>query len=452
MNLLYANDRPGEHAPSWYQHSCATPTHPTLETHLDADVCIIGAGFTGLSAALELRLQGIDCAVLEAHRVGWGASGRNGGQLGTGFNMDQLELEALVGPVLARQLWEIAENAKFWILDTCKQYAIDIDYRPGIVYAQHRQRLVKPLHNYCDYLQKHYGYEAMLPLDSGTISQHVNSLDYHGGAVDRGAGHIHPLKLALGLASAARSAGADIFERSEVIRVQKQAGGRGLRVVTPTGSITCRRIILATNGYGDTLNARSANTNNANAKNLHVKNTQLQQRLMPINNFIVVTEPLGDLARHLLPADEAVADSRFVVNYFRRVANDRLLFGGGENYSYRFPARIATLVRKAMLGIFPELQSAAVDFAWGGTLAITRNRLPFIGEISPQQFAAGGYSGHGVALACIYGKALADHMAGNSEMYTVLGQLPNQSFPGGVRSRPALLAAAMSGYSLLDKL
>ena len=462
MNLLYANDRPGEHAPSWYQHSCDTPTHPTLESHLDTDVCIVGAGFTGLSAALELRLQGTDCAVLEAHRVGWGASGRNGGQLGTGFNMDQMELEALVGPVLARQLWEIAEKAKLWILETCQQYAINIDYRPGIVYAQHRQRLVKPLHTYCEYLRKHYDYSEMLPLNSGTIRQHVNSLDYHGGAVDRGAGHIHPLKLALGLAAAASSAGADIFERSEVIRVQKKAGGRVLRVITSTGSITCRRVILATNGYGDTLNAQIANTENANAqianaknanaKNSNAQNTQLQQRLMPINNFIVVTEPLGDLAGHLLPADEAVADSRFVVNYFRRVANDRLLFGGGENYSYRFPDRIATLVRKAMLGIFPELQSAAVDFAWGGTLAITRNRLPFIGEISPQQFAAGGYSGHGVALACIYGKALADHMAGNSEMYTVLGQLPNQPFPGGVRSRPALLAAAMSGYSLLDKL
>ena len=437
MNLLYANDRPGEHAPSWYRQSCDTPAHPTLESHLDTDVCIIGAGFTGLSAALELRLQGINCAVLEAHRVGWGASGRNGGQLGTGFNMDQMELEVLLGPVLARQLWEIAENAKRWILNTCKQQAIDIDYRPGIVYAQHRQRLVKPLHNYCDYLQQHYGYTAMLPLDSNTIRQHVNSLDYHGGAVDLGAGHIHPLKLALGLATAARRAGADIFERSEAIRVQKTASEPGLRVVTPTGSIVCQRIILATNGYGDSLNTQNAQ--------------QLQRQLMPINNFIVVTEPLGDLARHLLPTDEAVADSRFVVNYFRRVANDRLLFGGGENYSYRFPARIATLVRKAMLGIFPELQSVAVEFAWGGTLSITRNRLPYIGEVRPQQFAAGGYSGHGVALACIYGKALADHMAGNSEMYSVLGQLPHQPFPGGVRSRPALLAVAMSGYSLLDK-
>ena len=429
MNLLYANDQRGEHAPSWYQHSCDTPTHPTLESHLDTDVCIIGAGFTGLSAALELRLQGIDCAVLEAHRMGWGASGRNGGQLGTGFNMDQMELESLVGPALARKLWQIAENAKRWILDTCQRHAIDIDYRPGIVYAQHRQRLVKPLHHYCNYLQAHYGYTAMLPLDSDTIRQHVNSQDYHGGAVDRGAGHIHPLKLAVGLASAASGAGADIFERSEVIRVQKTAGGHGLRVVTPTGSITCRRVIQATNGYGD-----------------------FQRRLMPINNFIVVTEPLGDLAARLLPTDEAIADSRFVVNYFRRVASDRLLFGGGENYSYRFPERIADLVRKAMLGIFPDLQSVAIDFAWGGTLAITRNRLPFIGEISPQQFAAGGYSGHGVALACIYGKALADHMAGNSEMFTVLRQLPNQPFPGGLRSRSALLATAMTGYSLLDKL
>lgn len=434
MNLLYANDLAGEHAPSWYQQGIEHPAHPALTSNLETDVCIVGAGFTGLAAAIELRAQGIHCVVLDAHRVGWGASGRNGGQLGTGFNMDQITLEALVGEASARQLWTITEDAKRWILDTCTRHGIDIDYRPGIVYAQHRRRHVKPLHQYCNYLQERYNYTSMQPLNAESIVEHVNSQNYYGGLIDKGAGHVHPLKLAIGLSKVAVGAGAEIFERSEVIRVQKAAGEACLRVVTPTGSVVCQRAILATNGYGESLNAK------------------FHQRLMPINNFIVVTEPLGDKARQLLPADEAVADSRFVVNYFRRVADDRLLFGGGENYSYRFPHPIAPGVRNAMLRIFPDLHDAAIDFSWGGTLAITRNRLPYIGEIEPRQFTAGGYSGHGVALACIYGKALADHMAGDSEVYTLLGQLPNQPFPGGKRSRPALLAAAMTGYSWLDKL
>ncbi len=274
----------------------------------------------------------------------------------------------------------------------------------------------------------------MQPLDEQSIQERVNSNNYHGGAIDQGAGHIHPLKLARTLAQAAESFGARILERSEVTQIQSRLGSASQRVVTATGSVSCRRVILATNGYVDSLDSG------------------VNKRLMPINNFIVVTEPLGDMAAQLLPFDDAVADSRFVVNYYRRVANDRILFGGGENYSYRFPDHISSLVRKAMLGVFPQLEDVSIDYAWGGTLAITRNRLPFMGEIQPQRFAAGGYSGHGVALACIYGKALADHMAGDSELYDALSQLPNKAFPGGIRLRPALLAAAMTGYSWVDRI
>ncbi len=433
MKLLYANDQPGEHAPSWYAATSSIAALPSLETHLQTEVCIVGAGFTGLAAALELRSQGIECVVLEAHRVGWGASGRNGGQLGTGFNMDQQELEALLGQSMAHSLWDISEQAKRWILENTKRHNIDIDYQPGIVYAQHRKRFLAPLHNYCSHLKQHYGYEDMSPLGADDIRAHVNGQGYFGGAVDRGAGHIHPLKLCHGLAKAAMENGATILEKSEVLQIHRRPGSQMQRVVTATGSVLCERVVVATNGYVDALDER------------------MHKRMMPINNFIVVTEPLGELAEELLPENEAVADSRFVVNYYRRVAGDRILFGGGENYSYRFPQHIAPLVRKAMLGVFPSLGDTRVDYAWGGTLAITRNRLPFIGEISPQRYAAGGYSGHGVALACIYGKALADHMAGNSELFDVLSQLPNTAFPGGVRSRPALLAMAMTGYSWLDK-
>ena len=434
MKLLYANDRPGVHAPSWYQDTCTTTPRASLDQHLDTDVCIIGAGFTGLAAALELGKLGIDCVVLEAHRVGWGASGRNGGQLGTGFNMDQCELESLMGVPCAHALWTIAEQAKQWILQTCAEQDADIDYRPGIVSAMHRKRMVRPLHDYCRHLHKHYGYEAMQTLDEQDIVTRVNSNNYYGGVVDHGAGHIHPLKLANTLASFAESCGVSILERSEVVQILARPDSASQRVVTASGSVSCRRVILATNGYVDAID------------------DALNTRLMPINNFIVVTEPLGELATQLLPHDDAIADSRFVVNYFRRVGNGRLLFGGGENYSYRFPESIGPLVRKAMLGVFPQLKDVRLDYAWGGSLAITRNRLPYLGELQPQRFAAGGYSGHGVALACIYGKALADHMVGESQLYEVLSKLPNRAFPGGVRSRPAMLALAMTGYSVLDKL
>ncbi|MFK7859876.1 MAG: NAD(P)/FAD-dependent oxidoreductase [Granulosicoccus sp.] len=401
---------------------------------MSTDVCIIGAGFTGLSAAVELGKHSINCVVLDAHRIGWGASGRNGGQLGTGFNMDQVTLASLMGESLARSLWDISEQAKQWVLDTCKQNGHDIEFQRGIVHALHRERFVKPAHEYCTYLQTHYGYESLQPLDAKTIREHVNSDNYHGGTMDHGAGHIHSLKLAVALADVAESNGANIYECSEATRIQKATPYTDQRVVTPMGSVSCQHVILATNGYIDDLH------------------DDVSKRLMPINNFIVVTEPLGNMASELLPRNDAIADSRFVVNYYRRVAGDRLLFGGGENYSYDFPDPIAPLVRRAMLGVFPQLQDTAIDYAWGGTLAITRNRLPYLAQIAPRQFTAGGYSGHGVALACIYGKALADHIAGDSALFDVLSQLPNTAFPGNSRSRPLLLAMAMTGYSWLDRI
>lgn len=422
------------HAPSWYNASCQSSAYPTLDRQVETRVCIIGAGFTGLSAALELRQRGIDCAVLDAHRVGWGASGRNGGQLGTGFNMGQAELEELVGKPLALNLWNIAEQAKRWIRDTCLNSGHDIDYRPGIVYASHRQRFVKSLHAHCDYLARNYRYDSMQKLDKAGLRQQVNSDAYYGGWIDHGAGHIHPLKLAHALADVASGQGAAIYEKSEAIAINTMHSGTGQRVVTATGSVSCQHVILATNGYLDSLHKPTS------------------RRIMPINNFILVTEPLGDVASELLPQNTAVADSRFVVNYYRRVDNNRLLFGGGENYSYRFPEHIAPLVKKAMLGVFPQLRNAAIEYAWGGTLAITRNRLPYLAEVEPGRFAAGGYSGHGVALACIYGRTLASHLSGDSEAFNILRQLPNKVFPGGTSLRPTLLALAMTGYSWIDRI
>jgi len=434
MKLLYANDQRGKHAPSWYNATCDVPEHASLTSHASYDACIIGAGFTGLSAAIELASCGHSVVVLDAHRVGWGASGRNGGQLGTGFNQNQAELEQSLGKEAAIALWRISEEAKQTIHALCKSHTIDIEYRPGIVSAMHRQRYVEPLRNYCSTLERDYGYTDIEPLSRSALQHHVVSDNYYGGAVDHGAGHIHPLKLSAGMADAAEHSGATIHELSEVIRIEKLPRSASHRVVTPTGSVVCGNVIVATNGYLDDLHQAT------------------NRWIMPINNFIVVTEPLGDLANQLLPLNEAVADSRFVVNYFRRVDNDRLLFGGGENYSYRFPAQIRQSVQRAMCDVFPSLANAVIDYSWGGTLAITRSRLPYATKDEQGIYITGGYSGHGVALACLYGKAVAEHIDQRPERFHLLCKLPKTTFPGGMASRSTVLALAMTGYSWLDKL
>ncbi|ASJ71494.1 NAD(P)/FAD-dependent oxidoreductase [Granulosicoccus antarcticus] len=434
MKLLYANDRRGVHAPSWYQENCPLIERPALERHISTEVCVIGAGLTGLATALELAASGHRVVVLDAHRVGWGASGRNGGQLGSGFNKSPPELEPLVGKLGARALWQIAEEAKSHIHKLCQLHDIRTEYKPGIVYADHRQRHVKASHDYCKLMERDYNYHSLEPLSRKSIREHVDSADYHGGLIDHGAGHIHPLKLTTGLAKAAEKAGAIIHESSEVVRIEPPRAQSGQRVITATGSVDCEKVVIATNGYTDNLQP------------------SLNKWSMPINNFIVVTEPLGERATDLLPHDNAVADSRFVVNYFRRVDGDRLLFGGGENYSYRFPASIETVVRRAMLGVFPQLKDAALDYAWGGTLAITRRRLPYLQLINSNTYAAGGYSGHGLSLAVMYGTAIAEHIDQRADRFDQLAALPAIAFPGGTRSRPALLALAMTGYSWLDRM
>jgi gamma-glutamylputrescine oxidase len=394
----------------------------------------VGAGYTGLAAAIELAVNGVSVTVLDAHRVGWGASGRNGGQLGTGFNMKQGVLEQKLGKPAAQALWKIAEDAKQTVHSLCKAHHLNVEYRPGIVYAQHRARTVKPVHEYCRRLTTNYGYSQMQLLDKQDIRELVASDNYYGGALDTGAGHLHPLKLATGLAQAAEGSGVKIHELSEVIRIDRCSGSSRRRVVTPSGSVTAEHVILAGNGYLDRISSK------------------VEQRVMPINNFIIVTEPLGLLAEELLPFDHAVADSRFVVNYFRRVAGDRLLFGGGENYSYKFPDAIDWSVRRAMLGVFPMLRNARIDYAWGGTLAITRSRLPYITQLAPGLLNASGYSGHGVALAILAGTALGEKLCGIPDRFEQLTTLPTQPFPGGITVRPALLAMAMAAYSWLDRL
>jgi gamma-glutamylputrescine oxidase len=428
LDLLTANDRPGAYPPSWYA-ATATPLapFPALAGEVSADVCVVGGGYTGLSSALHLAEAGLDVVLLEAQRVGWGASGRNGGQVGSGQRRDQAWLEERLGAERARLLWDLAEEAKALVRGLVERHGIACDLKPGVIHAARRAAEVPHYAEEAEKLARDYGYAEVEPLDRAGVAARIGSDAFHGGLLDRGAMHLHPLNFALGLARAAMAAGVRIFEASRVEAIEPQ-------VRTATGRVRARFAVLAGNGY------------------LGGLAPEVAARVMPINNFIVATEPLGDAAGRLLPFDEAVADSLFVVNYFRLSADRRLLFGGGESYGYRFPADIAALVRPRMLAVFPGLAGTPIDYAWGGTLAITVNRLPAFQRLGPTVFSAGGYSGHGVALATLAGRLIAEAVQGTAGRFDVFARLPQPRFPGGGALRWPLLVLAMSWHALRDRL
>ncbi len=431
LNLLHANDRRGEWPASYYAATAAPiDRFPTLQGATRADVCVVGGGYTGLSAALHLARKGFDVVLLEAHRLGFGASGRNGGQVGSGQRQDQHWIEKTVGHENARRLWDLAEEAKALVKSLIRDHAMPVTFHPGIAHACRTEAEVRETHAYAEKLQRDYGYQHLEPLDRAGIRRLIGSTAYVGGEIDRDAGHLHPLNYAIGLAQAAARAGVRLHELSEVTRVEP-----GPRPVVRTGSghVDCTTVILAGNGYLGPLSPK------------------VSAKVMPINNFIVATEPLGETARDILSEPVAVADTRFVVNYWRLSEDNRLLFGGGESYGYRFPDIIKT-VSKPMLQVYPQLARTRIDYAWGGTLAITLNRMPCFTRPGQNVLSASGYSGHGVAMATLAGKLLSEATAGQLERFDLMASLPQPSFPGGAALRWPLLVAAMTWYSLRDRL
>ncbi|NKX62860.1 FAD-binding oxidoreductase [Labrenzia sp. 5N] len=435
LDLLTANDTPGQHPPSYYAATANRQTaHPVLDGSHTCTVCVIGGGYTGLSAALHLAERGVDVILLEANRIGWGASGRNGGQVGSGQRMDQTVLEERHGKSHARLLWDLAEDSKVLVKDLIIRHQIACDYTPGILHADHRKSFVEESRDYVEHLRLVYGYEDIRFVGPDEIGEQVGSPRYYGGSLDTGAGHLHPLNFALGLGQAAEAAGARIFEETKVTGIDGQGTGR-ITVRTGQGDVRAEHVILACNGYLGRLDRQTA---------AHV---------MPINNFIVATEPFSeDEAQKIIRNNVAVADSKFVINYFRLSADRRLLFGGGENYGYRFPEDIKAFVREPMLEIFPQLSDVAIDYGWGGTLAITPKRMPYFARIAPNMLTAGGYSGHGVAMATLGGQVLAEAVTGTAGRFDVFEKLNVPAFPGGDRLRFPLLVLAMTWFSLRDRL
>lgn len=431
VKLLYANDERGAYPASWYAATTEPlPPFPPLRGEARADVCVIGAGYTGLSAALHLAEAGRDVVLIDAQRVGFGASGRNGGQLGSGQRRDQMELEEMLGPNQARQLWELGEDAKSFTKSLIAKHNIDCHLRPGIAWTASSEADVGELHEYASHMDRVYDYPLEV-LDAAACQALCPSPDYKGGLVDRDAAHLHPLRFAVGLAKAAAAAGVRIFEQTEAHHIEHSAQPV---VRTDRGRITADHVVLATNGYSQALSRKIA------------------ARVMPINNFIVATEPLGDRATEVLTQDIAVADSRFVVNYFRLSHDKRLLFGGGETYGYRFPKDVAPIARKPMLEIFPHLKDVKIDFAWGGTLAITMKRLPFLTRVADNILSASGYSGHGVGTATHSGWLMAKAIEGDGDGFDAMSAIPTTPFPGGPAMRSPLLTLGMTWYALRDRL
>ncbi|MFC3615477.1 NAD(P)/FAD-dependent oxidoreductase [Lutimaribacter marinistellae] len=432
MNLLYSNDRAGEYPRSWYAATAnPPPQRSALDGEVRADVCIVGAGYTGLSAALHLAEAGRRVVVLEAHRAGFGASGRNGGQLIMGQRKEQDEIEALMGRADADRLWELAEDALNLTKNLIARHEIDCDLKPGVGVAGFTAKETKEMHGYADFLQERYGRGGIEKLDRDTMGALCPSPLYHGGILDEHSAHLHPLNYVLGLARAAEAAGAIIYEGTEVLDL-REGGPVVLR--SAGGTVTADHVILACNGYLGRLAPKVA------------------ARVMPINNFIVATEPLGDDAAQVLSRDVAMADTKFVVNYFRLSRDKRLLWGGGETYGYRFPSDIAALVRKPMTEIFPHLRDIRIDYAWGGTLAITMRRMPYLARVGPNILSASGYSGHGVGTATHAGQLMAQAIAGETDGFDAMASIPSLPFPGGPALRSPLLVLAMSWYALRDRL
>lgn len=417
---------------SWYAATASGRTdHPALDGDLEADVCIVGAGYTGLSAALHLAERGYDVVVLEAERIGWGASGRNGGQIVTGYNKSMGAIEGRVGREDAGRLWEMGEEAKRLLARTIDRHRIGCELKWGYLFAGLKPRHLAELKEMLDEWRDGYGYDEARLVGRDEIPAMVAARGYAGGLYDAGGGQLHPLNYALGLGRAAEAGGARIFERTRVLRIDTDAEPAAH---TATGTVRARYMVLAGNAY------------------LGRVAPALAARVMPVGTYMIATEPLGEnRAKALIPADIAVADINFVLNYYRRSPDHRLLFGGGVSYSGLDRPGLETALRRTMLRYFPQLGDARIDYCWGGHVAITMDRLPHFGRLGPSTFFAQGYSGHGVALTGLAGKLMAEAIAGTAERFDVFARLPHAGFPGGPARMP-LLVLAMLWYRLRDLL
>ncbi len=405
---------------------------PSLCGDAETDVCIIGGGYTGLSTAIHLRKLGFKVVLLEANRIGWGASGRNGGHVGTGQRADQAALEKWVGLDAAKGLWQLGLDAVRKVESLVNEFDIQCEFGEGNLHLASKSSHADDLESEVAHLKNTYNYNGASYLSSDQVAELTSAQGSYGGMLDSGARHLHPLKYALGLKHAAMQLGAELYENTPALTYQE--GGKTV-IKTPEGRVRARVLVLACNGYLGNLEPRIAGN------------------MMPINNFMIATEPLSEELKTRINRDQlSMSDSLFVINYWKLSEDGRMIFGGGENYTSRFPSDIKSFVRPYMLKLYPELKHCTIDYGWGGTLGITMNRMPDFGRLSNSIFYAQGFSGHGVPTATLAGELLALAINGQSEKFDLMASVPTHRFPGGTLLRWPGLVAGMLFYSLLDKL
>ena len=417
---------------SWYEDTAGPrPEYPALDGDRSCDVVIIGGGYTGLSAAVHLAKAGTNVVLIEAYRFGDGASGRNGGQLGTGQRSWAEDLEAEYGLSRAKALFDLAEEAKAHLIEFAAANQIDIDYMPGQLSVAHKPRYVDDYKAHAEIMASRFSYPHISFMDKTETAERLGSTAYFGGTRDTGTGHIHPMKLVIGTARVAAHAGAQLFEGTPSTGIVS-AGGK-VRVSTPRGTVTAQKCLIAVNAYGGTLEPVSA------------------AHIMPIGSFIGATVPLGADSK-VLPGGESVDDSRFVVRYFRKSRDGRLLFGGREVYGVNDPKDIHIHIRRQIVELYPALKDIEITHGWGGYVGITVPRKPFVREVMPNVISAGGYSGHGVMLSNFFGKLYAETVAGNRDRLKLIEDLKIPPFPGGRRFRTPLLFLALNWFALRDRI
>jgi gamma-glutamylputrescine oxidase len=404
---------------------------PALSGTEECDVAVVGGGLAGLTAALELAERGHSVVLLEAREVGWGASGRNGGQAIHGLACDQAEIEQQLGLDDARRVWAMSLEALDMLRQRAERHAIDCDWRDGYLGLATSARKGKDLLQWADRMAQVYGTE-FTRIPAVDLQRWIASPRYHSGLHDPRSGHLHPLKYALGIARAAAEAGVRIFENSAVTALTP---GTPTQVSTANGSVRARQVLLAGNVY------------------LQGVAQALEARIMPVGTYIVCTEALDPaLADSLVPTRSAVCDTNFVLDYFRTTNDHRMLYGGRVSYSTVTPPHLAASMHQRMAGTFPQLARTKVEFAWGGFVDITMNRAPDFGRIGPNVYYLQGFSGHGLALTGLAGRLVAEAISGDARRFDVFARLKHHPFPGGRLLRTPALVLGMAWYRLRDLL
>ncbi|ODV10163.1 MAG: FAD-dependent oxidoreductase [Rubrivivax sp. SCN 70-15] len=413
------------------------PGHPALQGGTSCDVAIVGGGLAGLSAALELAQRGLDVVLLEARELGWGASGRNGGQAIHGLACDPATIEDQLGLDDARRVWAMSIEALDLIRERIARHAIDCDWRDGYLGLATSARKGAELAAWADRVESVYGYplERIAP---ARIVDWIASPRYHSGVHDPRSGHLHPLKYTLGLARAAAAAGARLHENTPV---QALVAGAQPVLRTAGGEVRARQVLLAGNVY---LHA-----------SLPGLAPQLGARIMPVGTYIACSEVLDpQRADRLVPSRAAVCDTNFVLDYFRTTNDHRMLYGGRVSYSTVTPANLAESMRRRMVRTFPQLEDVKIDYAWGGFVDISMNRAPDFGRLpsAPSVYYLQGFSGHGLALTGLAGRLVAEAIAGDASRFDVFARLRHRAFPGGALLRTPALVLGMAWYRLRDML